>query len=74
MPTKLDMEDAARLQNHGRMEAMSTRRVFLRTSAVAAAYLASGTWLARAANAPGVTDTEIKIGQTARIRRERCGR
>jgi branched-chain amino acid transport system substrate-binding protein len=64
MPTRLDAEDAARLQNHARMEAMSTRRVFLRTSAVAAAYLASGTWPARAANAPGVTDTEIKIGQT----------
>ncbi len=42
----------------------STRRSFLRWSAAAAAALATSSWPARAANAPGVTDTEIKIGQT----------
>jgi branched-chain amino acid transport system substrate-binding protein len=42
----------------------STRRSFLRSSAAAAAALATSSWPARAANAPGVTDTEIKIGQT----------
>jgi branched-chain amino acid transport system substrate-binding protein len=36
----------------------------LQSSAASAAYLASGVGTARAANAPGVTDTEIKIGQT----------
>jgi branched-chain amino acid transport system substrate-binding protein len=43
---------------------MVSRRIFLRSSAASAAYLASGVWRAWAANAPGVTDTEIKIGQT----------
>ena len=43
---------------------MTTRRFFLRSAAVAGAALAAGAWPARAANAPGVTDTEIKIGQT----------
>ena len=43
---------------------MITRRFLLQSSAASAAYLASGVWPARAANAPGVTDTEIKIGQT----------
>jgi branched-chain amino acid transport system substrate-binding protein len=43
---------------------MVSRRLFLQSSAATAAYLASGVWAARAANAPGVTDTEIKIGQT----------
>ena len=43
---------------------MITRRLFLKSSAASAAYLASGVWPAWAANAPGVTDTEIKIGQT----------
>src|SRR5580658_441070 len=43
---------------------MVSRRLFLRSSAASAAYLASGVWPAQAANAPGVTDTEIKIGQT----------
>ncbi len=43
---------------------MSSRRKFLQSSAAAAAYLASGAWPACAANAPGVTDAEIKIGQT----------
>ena len=43
---------------------MTTRRSFLQSSAAAAAALASSAWGARAANAPGVTDTEIKIGQT----------
>ncbi|MFZ2105262.1 MAG: ABC transporter substrate-binding protein [Roseiarcus sp.] len=43
---------------------MHSRRTFLQTSAAAAACLASGVWTARAENAPGVTDTEIKLGQT----------
>ena len=43
---------------------MTTRRTFLKTGAAAAATLATGAWPARADNAPGVTDTEIKIGQT----------
>ena len=43
---------------------MITRRFLLQSSAASAAYLASGVWPVRAANAPGVTDTEIKIGQT----------
>jgi branched-chain amino acid transport system substrate-binding protein len=43
---------------------MITRRFLLQSSAASAAYLASGVGTARAANAPGVTDTEIKIGQT----------
>jgi branched-chain amino acid transport system substrate-binding protein len=43
---------------------MTTRRTFLASSAASAACMASGTWAARAANAPGVTDAEIKIGQT----------
>ena len=42
---------------------MITRRTFLQSSAAAAA-LAAGASSARAENAPGVTDTEIKIGQT----------
>ena len=42
---------------------MITRRSFLQSSAAAAAF-AAGTRAARADNAPGVTDTEIKIGQT----------
>ena len=43
---------------------MTTRRTFLASSAAAAATLATGAWPARADNAPGITDTEIKIGQT----------
>jgi branched-chain amino acid transport system substrate-binding protein len=43
---------------------MLSRRSFLRSSAASAAYLGSGISAAWAANAPGVTDTEIKIGQT----------
>src|SRR5271156_5165750 len=43
---------------------MMSRRFYLQSSAASAAYLASGAWAAWAANAPGVTDTEIKIGQT----------
>ena len=43
---------------------MVSRRIFLRSSAASAAYLASGLSPAWAAKAPGVTDTEIKIGQT----------
>jgi branched-chain amino acid transport system substrate-binding protein len=43
---------------------MITRRVLLQSAAAAAAYSARGSWTAHAENAPGVTDTEIKIGQT----------
>jgi hypothetical protein len=43
---------------------MITRRVLLQSAAAAAAYSAQGLRSARAENAPGVTDTEIKIGQT----------
>src|SRR5450432_2466632 len=43
---------------------MTTRRTFLTSSAAAAAALATSAWPARAENTPGVTDTEIKIGQT----------
>ena len=43
---------------------MISRRIFLQSSAAAAAYCAQGFRIARAENAPGVTDTEIKIGQT----------
>jgi len=43
---------------------MVSRRLFLQSSAASAAYLASGIGPAWAANPPGVTDTEIKIGQT----------
>jgi branched-chain amino acid transport system substrate-binding protein len=41
---------------------MITRRTFLQSSAAAAAFASASA--ARADNAPGVTDTEIKIGQT----------
>jgi branched-chain amino acid transport system substrate-binding protein len=43
---------------------MITRRILLQSAAAAAAYSARGSRTARAENAPGVTDTEIKIGQT----------
>ena len=43
---------------------MITRRVLLQSAAAAAAYSARASRAARAGNAPGVTDTEIKIGQT----------
>jgi branched-chain amino acid transport system substrate-binding protein len=43
---------------------MLTRRLLLQSAAAAAAYSARGFRPARAENAPGVTDTEIKIGQT----------
>jgi len=43
---------------------MKTRRTFLASSAAAAAATATGAWPARADNAPGITDAEIKIGQT----------
>ena len=43
---------------------MISRRIFLQAGAVSAAALAVGSRPARAANAPGVTDSEIKIGQT----------
>jgi branched-chain amino acid transport system substrate-binding protein len=42
---------------------MTTRRRFLASSAAAVAFPVSA-WSARGANAPGITDTEIKIGQT----------
>jgi branched-chain amino acid transport system substrate-binding protein len=42
---------------------MITRRTFLQSSAAAAA-LAAGASSARADDTPGITDTEIKIGQT----------
>ncbi len=43
---------------------METRRTFLASSAASAASLATSAWPARAENAPGITETEIKIGQT----------
>jgi branched-chain amino acid transport system substrate-binding protein len=43
---------------------MTTRRTFLQSSAAAAAAVATGAWPARAENAPGITESEIKIGQT----------
>ena len=43
---------------------MTTRRRFLQSSAAAATVVMSGARRARSAYAPGVTDTEIKIGQT----------
>jgi branched-chain amino acid transport system substrate-binding protein len=44
---------------------MVSRRLFLQSSAAAiAAYAASGLIAARAENAPGITDTEIRIGQS----------
>jgi ABC-type branched-subunit amino acid transport system substrate-binding protein len=43
---------------------MISRRLLLQSSTAAAAYLVSAGWAARAAIAPGVTDAEIKIGQT----------
>jgi hypothetical protein len=43
---------------------MITRRFLLQSAAAATAYSAPGFRAARAENAPGVTDTEIKIGQT----------
>jgi branched-chain amino acid transport system substrate-binding protein len=43
---------------------MVSRRRFLQYTAAATAALTSGVRAAHAANAPGVTDTEIKIGQT----------
>jgi len=43
---------------------MTTRRTFLQSSAAAVAAFATSAWPARAENAPGITPTEIKIGQT----------
>ena len=43
---------------------MVTRRFLLQSAAAAAPYSAQGFRGAQAENAPGVTDTEIKIGQT----------
>jgi branched-chain amino acid transport system substrate-binding protein len=41
-----------------------SRRMFLQASLTSAAYLSFGASVSYAANAPGVTDAEIKIGQT----------
>src|ERR1700730_9260981 len=43
---------------------MITRRFLLQSAAAVSPYSTQGFWSARAENAPGVTDTEIKIGQT----------
>jgi branched-chain amino acid transport system substrate-binding protein len=43
---------------------MITRRFLMQSAAAAAAYSTQGFPVARAENAPGVTDSEIKIGQT----------
>src|ERR1700722_19846944 len=43
---------------------MLTRRFLLQSAAAAAPFCAQGFRAARAENAPGVTDAEIKIGQT----------
>jgi ABC-type branched-subunit amino acid transport system substrate-binding protein len=43
---------------------MISRRIFLQAGAASAAALASGSRPASAANAPGITDTEIKFGQS----------
>jgi branched-chain amino acid transport system substrate-binding protein len=43
---------------------MTTRRSFLRSGTAATAILGMRSWLARAENARGVSDTEIRIGQT----------
>jgi branched-chain amino acid transport system substrate-binding protein len=43
---------------------MLSRRTILKAGAVSAAALATGSRAALAANAPGITDSEIKIGQT----------
>ena len=54
--------DRREIHREGRIH-MISRRSFLQSSAAAAAF-AAGTRAARADNPPGVTDTEIKIGQT----------
>jgi branched-chain amino acid transport system substrate-binding protein len=43
---------------------MTTRRSFLRSGTATAAAFTSGTWPAHSADTAGVTNTEIKIGQT----------
>jgi branched-chain amino acid transport system substrate-binding protein len=43
---------------------MTTRRSFLRSGAAATAVIAMRSRLGQAENAPGITATEIKIGQT----------
>ena len=43
---------------------MLSRRAFLQSSAASVAFLARGVSRARAGDAPGVTETEIRIGQT----------
>src|SRR6516164_3951613 len=43
---------------------MVTRRFLLQSAAAAAAFAPEGFPAVRAENAPGITDTEIKIGQT----------
>jgi hypothetical protein len=55
---------SAQPTNASRRNDMITRRFLLQSAAAAAAYSSQGFRPAWAANAPGVTDTEIKIGQT----------
>jgi branched-chain amino acid transport system substrate-binding protein len=57
-------KDGAGGDQGGRWEKrpMFTRRAFLHSAAASAAF--ASPLVARAANAPGITDTEIKIGQT----------
>jgi branched-chain amino acid transport system substrate-binding protein len=57
-------KSAAQSRRKGRENVMLSRRTFLKAGAVSAAALAAGTRAALATNAPGITDTEIKIGQT----------
>ena len=56
--------EAPQLTTHPGRNDMITRRFLLQSAAAAAAYSAQGFPAAQAENAPGVTDTEIKIGQT----------
>jgi hypothetical protein len=59
-----DFSKAGATNNIIGRDSMITRRFLLQSAAAAAAYSAQGFRAARAENAPGVTDTEIKIGQT----------
>ena len=67
-PRKLDQVRATKTSYAPQRETMGESHVvtslIVRSSAASAAYLGSGISAAWAANAPGVTDTEIKIGQT----------
>jgi branched-chain amino acid transport system substrate-binding protein len=57
-------ETAGALAPQQEEQSMISRRTLLQAGAVSAAALGFGSRSARADNAPGVTDTEIKIGQT----------